>query len=340
MRKTVILMVAGLALAALAVIVVRQQGELKEARVVAAQAQQAVQAAEAKVIAAKAATQSAKKEEEQVLQHLRTAEAEVKAASMATSTGAAPVRAAAHARHAGTNDVSPFAGIAKMMKNPGMKSMIRAQQQGQMDMTYGALFKGLALSAENQEAFKNLLLDKQMALVDLSMGVMDGSATPEDRKELASKIADLTKSYDAQIKSLLGDDNFPLYQEYESTQPERMQVNMFKQSLSGEDALSDQQEHDLIRALYDERKDYPEIAKQYDRSNPPDPATFTEAVITNQLAVMAQLQEKNTERASAVLTASQLTQFKKSQEQLRALQEMGMKMAGQMFGGNKGGNGQ
>ena len=340
MRKTAILIVAGLAVMALAVVVVRQQGELREAREVAAQAKQQAQTAAAEATAAKAVTKSAKKEEEQVLQHLRTAEAEVKAASAPAATGAVSVRAASLSRHVSTNDVTPFAGIAKMMRDPGMKSMIRAQQQGQMDMTYGPLFKGLSLSAEDQEAFKKLLLDKQMALVDLSMGVMDGSATPEQRKDLASKIADSTKTYDAQIKALLGDENYPVYQEYEATQPERMQVNLFKQSLSGEDALSEQQEHDLIRTLYTERKDFPEIAKQYDHSNPPDPSTFTQAMITNQLAVLAQLQEKSTERAATVLTASQLAQFKKSQDQMRTMQEMGLKMAAQMFGGNKGGSGQ
>ena len=340
MRNMAVLLVAGVIVAALAVVVVRQQTELREVSQAAKQAEQQIQAAEAKAADAAAATQSAKKEKEQVLRRLRTAEAEVKAVSMPASTGAAPVRAAAHARHAGTNDVAPFAGIAKMMKSQGMKSMMRAQSKGQIEITYGSLFKGLSLSEENTEAFKNLLLDKQMAMIDLSMGVMDGSATPEHRTELASKMADLTKDSDAQIKALLGDENYPVYQEYEATQPERMQVHMFKQTLSGADALSEQQEHDLIRALYDERKNYPEITKQFNHSNPPDPTTFTEAAITNQLAAMAQLQEKATERATKVLTASQLKEFEKSQEQMRAMQEMGMKMASQLFGGNKGGSGQ
>ena len=115
MRKTPILIMAGFAVAALAVIVVRQQGQLQEARQVAAQAEQRVQAAEAKAAEAKAATQSARKEEEQVLQRLRTAEAEVKTAAepvKPTAPGTAPARATTHARHSSTNDVAPFAGIA------------------------------------------------------------------------------------------------------------------------------------------------------------------------------------------------------------------------------------
>ncbi len=112
---------------------------------------------------------------------------------------------------------------------------------------------------------------------------------------------------------------------------------MFKTALAGADALREQQEHDLILALYDERKASPEIAKFYDKSAQPDPSTFTESFITNQLAMLAKMREKCTERAAKVLNASQLSEFKKSQEQMRTMQEMGMKMAVQMFGQGKSG---
>ncbi len=334
MKKSVIPgLVILAAVAALAAAVIWQRGELRKARAIAVQAQSRAQASEARAAEAKSAVRSVQTEEQAVLQHLRTAEAKFSAAQ--ASNGSVNVSRSSATSDAGASNASPFVGIAKMVKNPGMKAMIRAQSQGQLDMMYGSLFKGLSLSVENQEAFKSLLLDKQMAMVDLSLGLMDGSSTPEQQKEAAAKIAEANKSYDAQIKTLIGDDNFALYQDYETTQPERMQVNMFKQSLVGAEALSEQQEHDLIRALYDERKAFPEIAKQYSQTNPPDPATFTEASITNQLAMLAKMQEKNTERAAKVLTAAQLVEFKKSQEQMRAMQEMGLKMAAQMFGQGK-----
>lgn len=333
MQRNVSLILVGLVAAALAAVVVWQHGEIQKTRAAVAQAAQQTKAAEVRVAEAEASVRSERNAEAAALQHARELEAQVAATPVATEP--AHAGPATGTRRAGTNETSPFAGIAKMMKNPGMKAMIRAQSQGQLDMMYGALFKGLSLSPSDQETFKKLLLDKQMALIDLSMGVMDGSATPEQRKQLASKIAEATKTYDEEIRTLLGEDGFALYQEYEATQPERMQVNLFKQSLSGTDALTEQQEHDLIRALYDERKNHPEIAKQYDRSSPPDLSAFTESMVTNQLAVMAQMHERNLTRAQAILSESQLAAFKKNQDQVRAMQEMGMKMASEMFGAGK-----
>lgn len=333
MGKNIVLIVACLAAAGLAAIVVQQQRSLTQLQAALAQARQQASTAEAKAAEAGQAVRTLQKEAVAIRREL----GEVEAASAAPAPAPADRQpaATAAARPARTNEAAPFAGLAKMIKAPGMKSMIRAQQQGQLDMAYGSLFKGLALPAEDQATLKGLLLDKQMAMVELSMGMMDGSATPDQRKDFATKVAELNKSYDEKIKALLGDEGYAVYQEYEATQPERMQVNMFKQSLSGTEALTDDQEHDLIRALYDERKNVPAIARQFDRTNPPDPSTFTEAMITNQLAVMSQLQARNVERAAKVLTPPQLEEFKKNQEQMRTMQEMGMRMASQMFGAKK-----
>ena len=119
-----------------------------------------------------------------------------------------PVEARAQAEEA---KEAPMAGLAKMMKNPGMKDMIRAQQKGQQDMMYGSLFKCLQLPEADMESFKSLLLERQMALVDSSMDMMNGEATPEEKKAAAKTMTETTAAYDAQIKALLGDDNYAVY---------------------------------------------------------------------------------------------------------------------------------
>jgi len=321
MKKKVILILFGLAAAALAVIAVRQRNELRALR--------SVGKAAGRDTAAPASV--ARAADEQAVSKRVAPQPEVRGASANPSAAAAPA-AARPPPAGGSNEASPLAGLAKMIKSPGMKEMIRAQSKGQMDLTYGALFRGLSLDADTLESFKEILLDRQMAMMDLGLNMMDGSATRERRKEMAEQIAKQAESYDEQIKGLLGEENFAVYKEYEATQPERMQVNLFKQSLSGADPLSVQQEHDLIRAMYDERQSFPLIGKQFDRTSPPDPATFTDEMLTNQLAQMAQLQDKSLARASAILNAGQLEQFKASQERLRAMQQMGLKMAAQMFG--------
>jgi hypothetical protein len=228
---------------------------------------------------------------------------------------------------------SSMKGIAEMMKSPTMKEMIRAQQKGQIEMMYGPLLKCLQLSDADMESFKNLLLDRQMALVDSSMDMMNNAATPEEKKAAADRIKELTATYDAQCKELLGDDNYALYKSYEETQVERMQVSMFKGSLTGADQLSAEQEDSLIRAMYEARTNFkgalPGIG---DQQAVVDPSQFTPERMTQMLEESAKLQEQYIEKAATILTPSQLEQFKANQKQQQAIQEMGMKMATEMFG--------
>jgi len=225
----------------------------------------------------------------------------------------------------------PMAGLAEMMKNPGMKDMIRAQQEGMLEMSHGALFKYLDLSGKELEAFKKLVVDKQMALVDLSLEMMDSSITQERRKEIGEQIQAATKEQNDKIKEYLGEEDYAVYQDFESTQQERMQVNMFKQSLSSDEHLSEEQEHDLIRAMHDERTNF-NFTVDFEDEAETDPTLFTEEKVATYMEEMSRLQERVHVRAGEILTPEQLEQFGASQKQMQAMQEMGMKMAAQMFG--------
>lgn len=246
--------------------------------------------------------------------------AAIEVASITNKSAAAP-----------TNE-SPMAGIAAMMKAPGMKDMIRAQQKGQMDLTYGSLFKYLQLSDGDLEKFKGVLLDKQMALMDVSLDMMNSATTPEERKAATDRIKEMTNAYDSKIKEFLGDENYAVYQSYEVTQPERMQVNLFKGSLDAGGQMTVEQEDNLIQAMHDVRTNFHYSVTGLEDKQAPDFSQFTPDRITKMLADSAKLQEQYIARAAAILTPAQLEQFKANQKQQQAMQEMGMKMAAKMFG--------
>jgi CRISPR/Cas system-associated endoribonuclease Cas2 len=231
---------------------------------------------------------------------------------------------------------APMAGLAKMLKNPGMKDMIRAQQKGQMDMTYGPLFKYLQISEQGLEKFKNLLLDRQMALVDSSMNLMSGEATKEEKKAAGEAIKELTAAYDAQVKELLGDENYGVFKSYEETQAERMQVSLFKGALAAADQLSDEQEDGLIRAMHEARSNFKFAMPDMDgKQQTPDPSQFTQEGIAKMQEESARLQEAYVAEAAKILTPVQLEQFKANLKQQQAMQEMGLRMAAKMFGQGK-----
>ena len=271
------------------------------------------------------------------MKHGRVAAADQKRAEKAVSpcqsnvTEAQTAFAEAKAEPASVSE-TPMSDIAKMMKNPGMKDMIRAQQKGQLDLLYGSLFKCLQLSDTELEAFKSALLDRQMALVDSSMDMMNSAATPEEKKAATDRMKETTAAYDAQIKELLGDDNYAMYQSYEATQAERMQVSLFKGSLGGGDQISEEQEDSLIQAMHEERNKFQSSVSGVDDKQATDSSQFTPEKITKLLEENSKLQELYVTRAAAILTPSQLEQFKANQKQQQAMQEVGMKMAAKMFG--------
>jgi hypothetical protein len=222
-----------------------------------------------------------------------------------------------------------MAALAKMAKDPQMKDALREQQRMAMDMTHGQIFKYLASRPETVGALKDLLLERQMAMMDIGLGVMTASSA-ERRTADGKKILEMQKDFDTRIQGLLGTDDYAMYKDYEDTQPERMQVTMFGQSLGGAEALSDAQQHDLIRTMYEERK-------AFKFSIPTDPGQDPSALLAPGAAArhmqeLETLQARYTARAQAVLSPSQFEAFRKSQEAQRRMQEMGLRMAAQMMG--------
>ena len=215
-----------------------------------------------------------------------------------------------------------------MMKDPQMKEMIRAQQKMVLDQMYGPMLKNLNRPENEVDALKELLLQRQMALVEAGRSAMSASETERNASVEATKT--LKEDYDKRIKDLLGPQDYEVFQQYELTAPERMQLQMFKGSLPADAALTDQQESDLLAAMYEERKAVPPSSLMNNKA--PDPSQLTEENIAEALKQMEQLQKRYAERAAAILTPAQLEQFTKWQQQLSAMQAAGLKMASQMFG--------
>lgn len=248
----------------------------------------------------------------------------------------APVAPAAVAGQKPKPNMSDFMkGIGSMMTNSAMKEMIRQQAKMQLEMQYGRLFKFLNKSPEQIEALKNLLMDRQMALMDSGIAMMSGDMSTEERTKKGQEIKAAKDSYDKKIAELLGPDDYDAFKQYENTQSERMQVEMFKSRLaSAGEPLTEQQEYDLVNAMYSARTNMPAVSAMMNQETPPDPAMFSSSGITNMFAQMDKVQESYAKAAAAILTPSQNEQFKKHAEQQKAMQEMGMKFAAQMFGGS------
>lgn len=227
----------------------------------------------------------------------------------------------------------PFARIAKLLEDPAMKNMVRAQQKTMLDMTYRALHESLDISDAQMETLKGLLLDKQMKQMDLGLEMMNKSLTDEERKAKTVEIENLAADIDNQIKSLLGEKNYELYKYVEDTQTERMQINLFKQSLSTLDQLDLKQEEALIFAMNNARKDFAFTTEPREGQDILDFTRMSPDAIRARLEEMRKLEEQYVAAAGKILTPEQLRQFIAYLERQRSMQEAMMKM---MFGGPSG----
>jgi hypothetical protein len=237
-----------------------------------------------------------------------------------------------------TNGANPFGEMSKIFKDPKMKEMIKSSQKmimGPMiDKQYAALFQQLNMTPEQAATLKDLLQKKMLAGADAGMSMMDGSLDAAQRADLTKQIKSATDDYDAQIKQFLGDDNYPAFQAYEKTVPDRMTVSQFSDQLAGgASPLSNDQQQQLAVAMNDARTSF-KWTTDYNNKNPSSgdyASMFSEDKINQFTSEKERFDQQFLTRAQQILTPEQAMAFQQFQTAQRQLQIMGMKMAANMF---------
>lgn len=141
--------------------------------------------------------------------------------------------------------------LAAMMSNPEMQKLLAVQQKGGLDSRYASLFKQLQLSPADLEKFKNLLVEKQAAVMDVMAAARaQGLTGPDNRDQIRQLVQSAQSEVDATIRSSLGDAAYAQYQGYEATAPERNTVSQLQQRLSySSTPLTDAQSTQLVQLL-------------------------------------------------------------------------------------------
>jgi hypothetical protein len=228
--------------------------------------------------------------------------------------------------------------LAKMMEDPNMRKMMRQQQIAMMDSMYGPLFKQLGLSPEEIGEFKEKLIDSQMGGAE-NAGRLLGEADAAKRAEAIKSIAEKQKAGEEDLKGFLGEDRYAQYKDYQESLGERMTLNQFQQQLSGgQNALSEDQNGQLLAIMKEERKNSPAMFSN-DPNAVPDPAQFeamlSEEKMNKHFEQQEELNRRILERAKAVLSPEQLEVFNSHQSSQLQMQRFGMSMAIQFMGGKK-----
>lgn len=226
--------------------------------------------------------------------------------------------------------------LGKMMKDPGMREMIREQQKASVNMMYGALLKEMKLTPEEKDKLKELLAEAQMRNVEAAQG-MFGDNKDASGQDAKKQIEAANKASEEQIKTLLGDDRFAEYKDYQQNIGERMQVDQLGTRLKTADmALDEQQTAQLLKIMKDEKTATPPVFP----SDPNEASKNMQALMTSenvdrQLKWMEDYNRRIADKAALVLSPEQFIEYKSFLEQQASMQKLGLQMARQMFGGEK-----
>lgn len=142
-------------------------------------------------------------------------------------------------------------GMRAILDNPEAQQLMAVQQRASLDARFAALFKNLNLPPEQLEKLKELLVDRQNAMLDVMVAAREQGLTPRNNPEAFQKLVASTQAeIDNSIRATLGEDGFAQYQQYEKTIPQRNLVNQLQQRLSYTGApLSDTQTEQLVQVL-------------------------------------------------------------------------------------------
>lgn len=142
---------------------------------------------------------------------------------------------------------------AEAMSRPEVQKATALRQKAALDNSYAKLFKQLRLPPDKLEQLKRLMVERQQVGNDVFTAASQQGLNPiQNGRELAKLTAEGQTKVDADIRALLGDSDYPAYQNYQATLPQRSVVDQFQKSLSYTAApLDDAQAEQLVQALAD-----------------------------------------------------------------------------------------
>ncbi|MBN1626039.1 MAG: hypothetical protein JW944_05895 [Deltaproteobacteria bacterium] len=216
----------------------------------------------------------------------------------------------------------------KRLEDPASKKSMRNVLKASLDSRYALLLKRLNLAPENQERFMEILLDQEMASMEQSVELIDD---PVRGKQIVhvTRSKDPGDEYKTKIADLLGDENFKTYQEYGERGAEVHWVTQFDGSLSSDERLTDDQQMELINAMYNNREKV-KASMVNTNTKSESQSEMTEEDIEANMKRTELMHEAYVEAAEGILSDAQTDQLKAYLKSIRDMLEENRKTMSQI----------
>ena len=141
--------------------------------------------------------------------------------------------------------------LTALLENPDFHQLWASQQKARFLNTNQDLVRKLKLTSGEASKLADLMVERQLAVMDvLSAARSEGLTGRESRDEIRALVRQASVDIDGQIKSLLGDDRYADYQNYQQTQPQRAQIGELERRLGYTSTpLQDYQTDAMIKIL-------------------------------------------------------------------------------------------
>ena len=208
--------------------------------------------------------------------------------------------------------------LAKMMEDPDTRKMIRDQQRMMMDQMYAPLVKKMGLTPDEATQFKDLLADNAMKAAEKATSMFGGLGSTNSADALKAITAE-QKTFDDQVKGLLGDDRYAQYKDYQETVAERTLLNQFKQ----------------LTFMKEEQKSVAASTGlpvgQTDKDPAKLQAMFSDGKVDELIQAQETVGQRVYDRARTILSPDQLDTLGRYQTNRMQMMRMGMTMMRKMF---------
>lgn len=203
-----------------------------------------------------------------------------------------------------------------------------------MVKAYSPIFEQINLSQDQRAQLEDLIRKKNDVNMDKGLALMNRKLDAKQRAELIEEMKKGREGCDAEIRRLLGERDYQVFEQFERGLPDRIVIGLFKSKTAGTGmALSEEQQDRMIQAVSAARAQYhwsTDLSRRI--QNPADPvAMFSE----ENIAIFAR-EEEAFERqflteTKRLLTAEQQAEFEPFLAKQRKAKIASMIMTAKMF---------
>ena len=234
----------------------------------------------------------------------------------------------------GNSVLNKMLALTTKMMAPTMGKGMTAMMGKMMVKMHSPVFGQIVLSQEQRARLEELILKKNAVNMDKGLALMNRKLDAARRAALIEEMKSGREGCDAEIRRLLGEENYQVFEGFEKSLPDRIVIGMFQSKSARTGAgLSEEQQEQLLQAIGAARAQYrwsTDLSRRI--QNPADVVgTFSQENITTFAREEEEFDRQLPARVEMILSAEQLAAFEPFLAKQRQAKIAAMKMTARML---------